>query len=190
MWFRIELHKDGSVASCTEVEGSIKDSKHVFYVEADSKTAALRLIAKNWREKHRRDQSIRNKARLNRLREQGRCFDCEDPAMPGHRRCETDMRRHRELTNARRAAKRDGTFKPRRRPDDVELYIKRLHKDRGRFRKLKSRGRDDNWTDDLNIPTLRKVLAKYDTLSPRAFRAWLEEKAGVPQAERVGAAAE
>ncbi len=60
MWFRVEVHKDGSVSSCTEVEACTKAGKHVRYVEADSRdkacaAAVLWLERENARIRHHHD---------------------------------------------------------------------------------------------------------------------------------------
>jgi hypothetical protein len=50
VWYRIELNKDRSVKSCTEVESSLNDGRGVHYIEANSKTEAIQVLAKRYKE--------------------------------------------------------------------------------------------------------------------------------------------
>lgn len=184
MWFRIELHKDGSVASCAEVEGSFKDSKHVLFVEADNKQTAIRDAARRYRERFRKATN----ERYHRQRAKGLCM-CGAP-LTGKTKCEKCLAEQNEGSRRRREAIRNGTYVPPKAMAD-ELFLKKRRDATVRYQKKWSeRAREIYWADDLNIPTLKKVLAQYDKLSPRAFRSWLEEASGVPTEERVGVAAE
>jgi N-methylhydantoinase A/oxoprolinase/acetone carboxylase beta subunit len=55
MWYRLEIGKDGSIASCTEVAASFEDGKHVRYVEADSQTEALAKALTWYQEKEAKE---------------------------------------------------------------------------------------------------------------------------------------
>jgi hypothetical protein len=44
MWYRIELHKDGTARSCVEVSQSYADGRYVRYVEASTHRDALKLV--------------------------------------------------------------------------------------------------------------------------------------------------
>ena len=48
MWYKIEVGNDGGILSCVEVEGSIASGKYIRYVEADSRTEAVKLVQAWW----------------------------------------------------------------------------------------------------------------------------------------------
>lgn len=95
MWFRIELHKDGSVASAEQVDERLKDGRHVFYVESDSKEHAC-INALRQYEAYKERQRLGKQAARAKRAAAGGCTECGAPAN-GRRRCEACLKRDREV---------------------------------------------------------------------------------------------
>ena len=96
MWFRIEFDKSGSVVSCTEGEASVKEGRHVVYIEAESKKDAIPLAQKYFMRLH--------KLRANYVakRAAGRCVQCPFPAVEGKSLCHSCAERNRESIERRK----------------------------------------------------------------------------------------
>ncbi len=75
MWYRIELNKDRSVRTCVEVECSLNEGRSVHYVEADSKAAAIAILAARYEELLRRHRRAGKKYADRKLSE-GACLGC------------------------------------------------------------------------------------------------------------------
>lgn len=166
MWFRVELHKDGSVASCETVEGKLKDGKHVFYVEADTKAAALSKVVRQYQRSLEIGRAS-GRARSERLRAENKCWRCGKPREPGKSMC----RKH--LDDANRLRKRGPL---RKRPETLEeralahdAAVKRSH----------SKTRDRYGMSPIYLSVCRRVLvevlAAYDD-DPAGFREWMQKK--------------
>jgi len=97
MWFRIEFDKSGSVVSCTEGEASVKEGRHVVYIEAETKSEAIPLAQKYFMRLE--------KARANYVakRASGLCAKCPFPAVEGKVLCHSCAKRQREASERRAA---------------------------------------------------------------------------------------
>lgn len=78
MWFRIETHRDGSIASCVQVEGSIKDGRGVHYVEADSKQQAISILVARYDRRREKGKLLKRELRAKR-KAAAICCQCQKP---------------------------------------------------------------------------------------------------------------
>lgn len=175
MWFRVELHKDGSVASCEVVEGKLRDGKHVVYVEADSKEKAV-TDAVAWY-KRIRDRNLATKIRL---RTEKRCVDCGAPAQDGYRFCAKHLEIRRARNNERYkkfGRKRADPLAPRR--SEAESAAQYQEKKRAAERRFAASIREEFGMSGAQLyqrrRVLREVASAYDS-DPRGFRSWLTAK--------------
>jgi hypothetical protein len=94
-WYRIEIQKDGSVASCECVGPSAGDrGGRVFYIESDSETWAIASAIsryKSYLERQRESVQARRESR----KSAGLCTECGQPAPDGQRNCNPCLARHR-----------------------------------------------------------------------------------------------
>lgn len=97
MWFRIEFDKSGSVISCTEGEASVKEGRHVVYVEATTKKEALPLAKRYFM------RLEKGRARYASKRAAGVCAMCPFPAVEGKSLCHACAEKQREAVERRKA---------------------------------------------------------------------------------------
>jgi hypothetical protein len=168
MWFRIELHKDGSVASCTEVEGSFSGSgKSVHYVEADTKAAAIQILADKYKKRRAAEKTRRQDKRA-----AGICVNCP-ASTDGGPLCVACRLKHRAANRDlyRRKCKGENVVAPTRYTTDEQRALRaQLDAERARIR---ARDHARRTGETGYSRTLRRVLSHFDSMSPKAFRAWL-----------------
>jgi hypothetical protein len=183
MWFRIELHKDGSVSSCVEVEGSFKDSKTVHYVEADSKEDAIGKLKARW-ELYRERRTAKNERERLRRKNLGLCerYGCPDKNDGIHTLCATHheyVKQKRKESDARKSA---AGFD--RLPEHIRL-AKRTDEEKAAIQARRDRAAREHkakYTAKYGsgrlrrLQVLRKALRQFDSMTPRAFRAWLAQE--------------
>lgn len=169
MWFRVELHKDGSVASCETVEGKLNDGKHVFYVEADTKEKALAHVVLMHR-RHLERSRIKEAARRARRANEERCRDCHQPKVAGKTLCEEHLRRQRE---SQRRLREHGA-RPPRNPDVAAVAFQASKKRGYEAQKAFARQAYGMTHSDASRRRsfLRETLAAY-LANPREIHAWL-----------------
>lgn len=101
MWYKVQLRKDGSIASCDLVSDSIVSGNGVFFVEADSPARACICAKKLWVEKYDTGRAkIRD--RQKKRRESGICRQCSAPVLvPGNTACVDcqEKKRIRQIKN-------------------------------------------------------------------------------------------
>lgn len=172
MWFRVELNKDGSVASCTEAGPSFpeKGGGRIYYIEADTKESALATGLRRYKE-YLESQRVAASERRKKLREHGLCRDCRNPLDPGAAR---SGRRARCAECARRAFEQRYRGAPVGtrgvpRPDTIT-------KQRAEYR----------------AEVFREVAAAAQRMSLKRFRAWITEQLAIAEAAAgaLGKAAE
>jgi hypothetical protein len=175
MWYRIELNKDGSVASCMEVEACISEGRNVRYVEADSRGAALKLVAAWWRRKAKDTEYYRKRAEAARLA--GACSRCRiRPRAGGAKTCAACADQNKKLrdayhTGARvKSRRKDMTDDERAAAAQRRLVSMRNHM--AGERALCGGGNPKK----VRRVALEQVLAKFDELSPAAFRSWVQDE--------------
>jgi hypothetical protein len=100
MWFRITIRRDGSIASCAEVESALANDETVIYVDAENKTDALYLAKREW---HRNYQRARSLAGICR---------CGKPTDKDRMRCRPCLDKDTKKSLEKYHAKRGGTYKP------------------------------------------------------------------------------
>lgn len=175
MWFRVEIRKDGGIASCEQVSGSIgEQGSSVFYVEAESKEAAIALSAERWRERKRAREQALKELREKADRITGLCA-CGNPLEPFRAKCRACLDAYREKYPPGRITK------PR-----VAVGAQEA-RERARAVAIRYGSR---------VETLRLVLAQFDAGTPASFRAWLsgyiqklEARADLRQRRRAALAA-
>lgn len=181
--YRVEIRRDGSVASCTVVESTLADSGHVFYVDSTSKEAAIRSAKKL----HAR-MLVLNNARREAALAAGLCQRCmkraADQGLTQCARCRSREKKRHEAAKLRGAQS----------AEEVAARIKRRCQERAeRMREMGKKGRqtsvqarmaqsDAFWDGSGSIsPTyrvaLRQCLRAFDR-DPASFRAWLLRKLG------------
>jgi hypothetical protein len=153
VWWRVLLDRDGSVRSCEQVEAVEKDGQSAVFVQANNAAQAV-MRAKSWLER-RRASRRRSEAKRKERNRDGICRDCKEPVCATSRRyCQEHLEHHREL--GRRWYHGESTPRQERSPLEMQQHVN--EQARG-YRRQQVQ--------------LNDVLEKYDTLSPRAFRAWL-----------------
>ncbi len=177
MWFRVELHKDGSVASCETVEGKLKDGKHVFYVEAETKEKALADVVSMYRKVLERARRGAN-ARYSKRRAANSCGACDSPPVPGKTLCEKHLRNSLEIYRRARDRKR-GLLPQAPRLSEEERATreesKRLEREARYKREAVEKFGMTRSALFIRRGLLREALGAYDS-DPRNFRAWLVSK--------------
>lgn len=168
MWFRITTNRDGSIAECAQVEGSLcYNGKRVHYIEAESKEQAISILA----------------ARYDRLLEQGKastlkhrdalsvdkCLGCPAEARAGGRYCIDCLLKKRE----RRIALAAGGERLRKAPARTATEKAASYRDKlDRLKKTQKKLGGGSTRNYEKLCFLRSLLRRYDE-NPKHFRAWL-----------------
>ncbi|HEY3253289.1 MAG TPA: hypothetical protein VGJ91_05055 [Polyangiaceae bacterium] len=165
MIYRVEFRKDGSVASCAEVESQLRSGGLVCFVEADNRVSAIKRAKTKWAAWHRRSL---NKSLCQVCQKHPRKISSENCA-PCLKKW---ARRARELAAVRESETEESrTERFRKMRADVSARGKAV---------LNARS-DALWDSFLAAPecvtsshrsVLRQVLRAYDR-SPATFREWL-----------------
>lgn len=173
MIFRVEIHRDGSVASCDVVESALKNGGLVCYVEAKDKAEACQKAKKTFAD------------RMAALKLPGSCIKCKQPRMQGYLMCAAHNEAAVQKQRERNSLKKQGLW-------SKELAVERLAA--GRL-KLAAKGvaaapgcfdreaADRKWDSVGHAPSksarsvLRQCLRAYDR-DPANFREWLLAKLG------------
>lgn len=103
MWFRVEFDNDGAVLSCEARDASVQEGRHVVYVEALTKLAALPLAQRYFA------RTAANRARYMAKRALGRCTQCSSPVEAGKSMCRVHLDKMRKIRERARA----GLTRPR-----------------------------------------------------------------------------
>lgn len=166
MWYRIELNKDRSVKTCVEVEGSFKNSGTVHYVEAESKTAAIKWLAEAYVRTLARKKKARDLLRTGRTA-RNECPQCGAALPVGCRNytCRTCIQRAK--TNRTKGSK------PRTRITTPEAAANQYLASR----KVRC---DPDLTGRLY--RYQEILKQFQGLSQAAFLSWLLEKIATSEA--------
>lgn len=169
MWFRVELHKDGSVASCETVEGKLKDGKHVFYVEAETREKALKEVVRRYQRSldyHREYERRRRETR----RANNQCSRCTEARVPGKAMC----KRHLEIARELVAAGRNSGQREKKSLEERAAAHEESAKRSTSASNSRSRERFGMSTPYASVcrRVLLEVLEAYDD-NPAGFRSWL-----------------
>lgn len=186
MIYRIEIRKDGSVVSCTEVESALKDGGRIFYIDAASKIIAIdkaRLSFVKWQEKARQARLARDAL--------GLCRRCGEPGQ-NTLLCATCQAKSRATTREVRSIEKlpveEAAAAIAARRERIKTERKR------RLARARSSSVDRLWDSPAFAPkgaqvssVLRRCLFVYDR-DPANFRAWLLQK--LDEKEEIAEAAE
>lgn len=177
MWFKVEVNKDGSVATCEQVDVSLKSGVSVVYIEAESKEKAIekavayveriRLKARRSYEKNREKILAADRARRAARAKAGICSRCDEKAVASGY-CEA----HRVVYNEQRAAakrdKRRGIFVKKTTSIDPLQRAASIKAGRNESNRRANRG----LRRKVRLSAFREALGFYDA-NPNTFRAWL-----------------
>lgn len=164
MWYKIELNRDQSIKSCSEVDRSLVNGVTVLYIEASSKEEALRIVRERYDRKLKYDRE-RKRAKRAACAEEGVCSYCKNELEPdrlGKTRCLACKER---LSGNRLGVRWAKTDKDK---------ISRLKVERAAGRR-NDRKRAGNWLR-CRRSVLEEVHAALNTMTPSAFRFWLNSK--------------
>jgi hypothetical protein len=148
MWYRIELHSDGSVASCEEAASSLADGRSVHFVEADTKEDAIAILLSSAWQSGARLSSIHRELKKHRRRLGMRPLPLKGKAVSSVL-AKTSPLPAPALVRVKREAKPKTKRKSGVNPYNV----------------VKAR-------------LYQEVLEKYEQLTAERFRAWLRSKTG------------
>ncbi len=189
MIYRVEIRKDGSIASCVEVESAVKDRGRVYYVEAEDKVRACVLAKKSFERLAAGYLRIQAERQAN-----GICKACgKNKAKPGVLQCQgctesstARLRERRAITRIADPELRSKMLAERavRKKDAAKTTI-RLAQQAGQAKAVAAKQAlgDARW--DAHTPVinpsyqqcLRQCLRAYDR-DPAKFRGWLLAKLG------------
>lgn len=151
MWYRVELRKDGAVASCTEVEALIPEKGgRIYYIEADSKEHALKLGLARYQEYLFKQRTRKTEQRRERATV-GLCRECGGPVDPDPR----NKRKFRCSACSKRA-----------------YNIRIGFEEKGKQGVLSDRAKTAR-QPDVYLAALKHVRAAFYRMTARAFREWL-----------------
>lgn len=187
MIYRVEIRKDGSIASCDVVESAFKDGGRVFYIDATTKVVAINEAKRIWS-----SLELRGKAAVAR----GLCRRCAKLPLCGKYFCRICA----DAVNASNRERRE--LKLRLSPEDYAVALSERataarEKLRLRHTGLSAPLAERNeaarrmWEDPTRAVSkshhaaLRRALSAYDR-DPTGFRAWLLTKLGMPAEEKAG----
>ena len=193
MIYRVEFRKDGSIASCVEVETSLKSGGLVVYVDAISRTDAIKDAKKYW--------TKWSESRRARLSAAGTCSRCgKEPVERDRsiRYCKNCLALARESAkesrkiaalpaNAREKAVAERTASANKSRD---ARLAKICAAGARAAEKKSQAawdRADQQLSHSQRSTLKAVLRAYDR-DPERFRSWLCAKLGAVRADLATAA--
>ena len=179
MWFKIVTNKDGSVASCEQVDVSKDNGKTVHYVEASNKSEAIELILSRYRDNAAK-QRERDRARRDKLRSANLCARCgKNNRSDGMSICfecsEKDAARQRKQRQELKLG-RPKLWKKNESDDDrIKSQINRQKKDIEKARKKA------NGSYIIVRVAYARCLQAFDSMTPNAYRTWLSEQLKVAQ---------
>lgn len=183
MWFRIELHKDNSIASCVQVSDSRNDGRAVHYIEAANKEDAIKtLLARYDLNNERRRQAVKN--RTERLRAEGLCRKCGRVPCGGDGMfyCAGCLDKKKDY---QQAVKNGQPVVPNCFTTDAKLssQLKRQKQD------IKRASQRANGNYIIVRVAYARCLHSFDTMTPTPFRSWLCEELIKAQAKEAASAA-
>lgn len=167
MWFKVVFNKDGSVSSCEGVEGLVReDGRGVVYVDAPSKTLAIKQARSTW-------DRLRMLSRPKRAqwRSDGRCHECGGQPEAGKNRCA-------KCIQYRIARKARGPLTEEQRKDVFRANLKRAQEAAW----LKRTGQRKPLEELCAVGktyarfALEKARDEYWRLRDTAFAEWLDER--------------
>lgn len=174
MIFRVQFRKDGAVATCAEVESSVKDGERVFYVDAINKTEAIKKARALWVGLDKKRQAaiksgVCRYCRKEPVINKNMCAMCQAKSNDSQR----ELKRLRSL------------------PPDIAAPLLKARaaaiteRRRAKFAQAIEMGRvaryanmDRQWDDESYVPPayasaiLRQCLRAYDR-DPAQFRSWI-----------------
>lgn len=186
MWFRVEINRDGSVAACSTTEGSFREGRRVFYVEAESVEEAIssvlsryaaRNAAKNERSKRRYEErrARRQCGQCGLPSEKAKCDACKAARQDTGRRwartpaekVQAFLREQelRAIGDARRRESKAARVARTKHLSPEELRAADSHATRIRGLAIKRRAR-----------LLVEVITRLDHDGPELFRRWLVQE--------------
>lgn len=173
MWYKVEIDNEGGIKSCVEVEASVAQGRHVRYVEADSRADAIKLVQQWYRHAERSRRNTNERMRVAKLT--GRCRSCMQPRGEGCTAvyCRTCADRRAERARERFAGA-PAINAPRAKTDEERAAtLSRSRKGSAGGRKRSDLLVGGGSPKGAVYRKLAEVLAKLDSTTPRAFRAWL-----------------
>lgn len=169
MWFRIELNKDNSIASCEATSGSRNEGRAVHYVEAESKGSAIALLLSRYAS----NNEARRKAartRADALRAEGLCRRCgRNKCSLGLTTC-TDCLAKRNARHAERAA---GAPILDQRATSVNQKLAAQAR-RQQYDVSKAMRKAAGYLIMVRVAYAR-CLKSFDEMTPAVYRTWLAE---------------
>lgn len=186
MIYRVEIRKDGAIASCDVVESALKDGGRVFYVDALNKEEACHKAKSQF-------NSLVSKGEA--AKQQGICKWCLVAPAVGKIYCRECKSKHNALG---RESRKINALPPedRARAAADRAEVKRAERrawavaHAATARAAAREKTDARWDSDYKPPkrsnywpVLRQCLRAYDR-DPAGFRAWLLAKLGQEDAER------
>lgn len=170
MWYRIELNKDGSIASCEQVEGSLKGGRYVRFFEADSSAGAVAMAALWWHQ--RTTTSARHARRRADMKAKGVCTTCMvNPAAVDLTECPECIAEKKRLREERAERRKRGDYTDRRfdgTRDAAEKYADFLAR-----RRADAQGQRRMRMIRCRLDVLCAALLRLSR-SPATLREWLE----------------
>ncbi len=162
LWWRVELDRDGSIKTCSEIEYASTPERYVRFIQASTRVEAC-SVAKEWWARRSSRSSACSQARRLELKVAGRCTRCRERPLCNATHCV----RCRDIVNRRNRDLRAGAEREKKALDPVEAQA------RERASHLKFRE-----SHPERYATLRFVAAlkKFDELGPQKFREWLVER--------------
>ncbi len=170
MWFRIVTNRDGSIASCEQVDSSLSNGRQTFYIEADTRAAAIKVLL----DRYERNNKLRRDAaaeRVSKARRDGLCSHCcKRPRGAGLSYCSQCL----EAKRARRAELKAGAPKlslaASTQEQKLRAQAKRAQKDNAKASKKA------NGHFIMVRVAYARCLNALDTMTPSNYRAWLVEQ--------------
>lgn len=169
MWFKVTVASDGAIRSCDMVSGRQENGDYVYYVEADSKSAAVK--AAKYLHFRALRQAVARRAEAGRL-SAGLCRHCGELAAPGRTYCARHLeykREHKRRQKPLRPARVTAPPKPSERTEQELAAAYQAHLDYHRAWDTQRRKRDPKVR---RSKVLREVLAEHMRRGA-GFHGWL-----------------
>lgn len=174
-WFRIELDSSGAILSCAEVDRSERSGKLVRFVEAGTAAEACSAV-KEWYAAHLSSGRMRNALHREARRAAGLCTGqtsgCTGTPRIGFGTCDNCALVSAANHRLRRLRKKLGDTADLRLSNGGAQSVRDAHLAGINKR---SRARREAAGGAAALEALR-LLRKFDSLGPEAFRAWLVSK--------------
>jgi len=181
MIYRVEIRKDGAVASCNVVESALRNGGRIYYVEAPSKERAIDLVKKAF-------ARLAAKADRRLAEDPGLCRQCMKRQTNGKSLCPVCMENQKRLVSEMRDIARLPPDERARALSERAVSNREKRADQYREMGLKSAAKhreraNARWDAATFVASadqaivLRQCLRAYDR-DPANFRSWLLAKLG------------